>query len=139
MADFKLDTLTGDLDLGVNNAIGLQLHTNFGDEAAQRINQALNINIAEWFANSLAGIPLIENIEEGIGQGLRYFLGDKNPNTPQFIFSSLNKYITDLTIVTNFVSSSFTFDNKTRKFNYTFTVIVTSGEEISFPSLIIEI
>lgn len=132
MTDFKLDSF-GDLDFGVDNKDGLQLHTDFGEEAAQRLGQALSLNLAEWFANVNAGLPFILNKEEGVGVGLRYFLGDKSPNLAQFIASSLDIYIESLSFVKNLNSSSNTLDRKTRVFTYDFEVELITGEVISFP------
>lgn len=134
MSDFKLDPLTGDLDFGINNSKGLQLHDDFGEEAAQRINQAISLNIAEWFADTRKGLPYIRNMEEGIAQNLRYFFGDKSPNTPRFVFVTMNKYIKDLPFVDS-ITSSFDYDNKTRILRYSPNIKITDGTTLSFPSV----
>lgn len=133
MADFVLSTLTGDLDFGENNSTGLQLHDNFPDEATQRLRQALAINLAEWFVNINDGLPYIKNNEEGLGEDLRYFLGDKTPNLVQFITSSLDIYISGLPFVKNFLKSESEFDRDSRKLTYTFDAELTDGAVITFP------
>lgn len=133
MVDFILSPLTGDLDFGDNNSTGLQLHIDEREEAAQRLRQALALNLAEWFVNVNLGLPFIKNNEEGIGLGLRYFMGDKAPNAAPFVASALDLYIVTLPFVNNLNSSSFSFNRKAREFTYTFEVELIGGETLSFP------
>lgn len=134
MAEFILDPLTGDLDFGVNNSKGLQMHNDGALEAAQRVNQAISLNIAEWFADVLKGLPYIKNPEESVAQNLRYFFGNKSPNTPIFISNSLTKYIRDLDFVTS-VTATYTFDNRSRVFTYSPLIKIQNGSTLTFPSL----
>lgn len=132
MADFKLDSLTGDLDFGLNNSVGLQIHTNLGEESVQRINQAITLNLAEWFADTLAGLPYIINTEENVANNLRYFFGDKNKTTPRFVFVTMNKYIKDLPFVTG-LTSEFNYNASTRVLTYSPDITITDGTSITFP------
>lgn len=134
MAEFILDPLTGDLDLGIDNAKGLQIHVDPALEAAQRVSQALGINIAEWFADITKGLPYMRNKEENIAQNLQYLFGDKSSTTPVFVYNTLTSYIRDLPFVTS-VSAEYTFDDSSREFRYIPQIIIQNGEEISFPSL----
>jgi hypothetical protein len=139
MADFVLNPLTGDLAFGEGNSKGLQLHTNIGDEVTQRINQALGLNIGEWFADVSKGLPYIKNNQESVGDNLRYLLGDHNPDVTNFIFKTLNNYIENLPMVSKLNSSSFTLDSSGRVFNYELKVTIENEEIITFPSIIISI
>lgn len=135
--DFKLNPLTGDLDFGENNSKGLQLTPDFKTEVEQRLNQAISLNLAEWFADITKGLPWIKNPDEDLATNLRYFLGDKSPNAPLFIKNSLDKYIVELPFIDS-LKSSYTFDSMTRLFVYTYSV-VASGEDINFPSVTLTI
>ena len=133
MVDFVLDKTTGDLDLGDNNSKGLQLHVDFGDEAVQRMQQALTLNLGEWFANVNAGLPYIRNPNEDVGQGLRYFLGEKSPNIGSYIAATLDEYILSFTFVNDLISSNYDLDRKTRTYRYDSEIKLINGEVISFP------
>lgn len=132
MADFLFSSLTGDLDLGENNSDGLRITTDPKTEIEQSLAQALGLNFTEWFLDITKGLPYIKNPNEDTATNLRYFLGDKSPNAPQFIKSSLDSYIGGLSFIDS-LKSSFTFDNKSRVFVYTYSV-TSSGMTIEFPS-----
>lgn len=126
--DIKLDVF-GDLDLSSG---GLELATG-GDEARQRIDLAISINLGEFFTHINYGLPWIENLEENVSDSpIRYFLGEKFPNPDIFIKSELDRYIKSLPIVSELTSNT-TYNRATRELSYTFSVITTSGEEINFP------
>lgn len=135
MADFIISPLTQDLDFGVNNSAGLQLHKEYGLEAAQRLNQALQTNLGEWFVNVLDGLPILRNPNESLPENLRYFLGDKASDSPRFVFNSLNSYIESLPFVTALEVSDFTFDHFTREFRYTFQASIDGRGVIEFPPI----
>lgn len=135
--DFLLDPLTGDLDFGVDNSLGLQLTPDYRTEAEQRLAQALSLNITEWFADITAGLPYIYNPEETLEENLRYFLGDKSPNAAQFVRSTLDKYILDLPFITS-LKSDYQFNVSSRVFTYTYSA-VANGVEINFPSITLNI
>ena len=139
MSDFKLSVLTGDLDFGEDdNSVGLQLHTEVGLEAAQRINQSFQTNLGEWFVNVLSGLPILRNPNEDLPSNLRYFLGEKAADNPRFVYNSFNNYITSLPFIATLDKSEFTFNQKTRVFNYTFQATVDSGEVVTFPPLVFD-
>lgn len=135
--DFLLDPLTGDLDFGVDNSLGLQLTPDYRTEAEQRLAQALSLNITEWFADITAGLPYIYNPEETLEENLRYFLGDKSPNAAQFVRATLDKYILDLPFITS-LKSDYQFNVSSRVFTYTYSA-VANGVEINFPSITLNI
>lgn len=132
MAELLLAPLTGDLDFGENNAVGLQIHTTFEGEATQRLKQALTLNLTEWFVNINAGLPYIKS-EEGLDEDLKYFLGDKTPNLVQYISSSLDVYISGLPFVKNLIKSDTSFTDSSRQLTYTFDAELTNGSVITFP------
>lgn len=134
MADFKLDPLTGDLDFGVDNAKGLQLHTDEGQEAIQRIGQALSINLAEWFADISKGVPYLKNPDEDLIGSLRYLLGSKLSESSDFIALSLSQHIEDLPFISR-VESIYEYDRKTRIFLFKPKIWMISGASFEFPSL----
>lgn len=130
--DIKLSELTGDLDFSSG---GLALATK-GDEARQRIDLAINLNLGEFFSHINYGLPWIENKNEDVGrEGIRYFLGEKFPNPEIFIKNELDRYIKSLPIVDT-LSSSVNFDRANRELSYSFSVVTVEGEEIDFPPYI---
>ena len=135
--DFLLSPLTGDLDFGENNSKGLQLTPDYRTEAEQRLAQALSLNKTEWFVDIDAGLPYIKNPNETLAENLRYFLGDKFPNAPQYVKATLDKYILDLPFISR-LTSSYTFDEVNREFVYNYSA-VANGEEINFPSITLNI
>lgn len=135
--DFLLDHLTGDLDFGEDNSLGLQLTSDYKTEAEQRLAQALSLNLTEWFADITAGLPYIKNPNESLEQNIRYFLGDKSPNAAQFVKSTLDKYILDLPFITS-LSSEYNFNESSRVFTYKYSAVV-NGVEINFPSISLNI
>lgn len=133
MADIKLDPSTGDLDLSSG---GLAIATN-GDEARQRIELAISLNLGEFFSHLNYGLPWIKNPNldiDGISN-IRYFLGDHFPEPEAYIYAQLDKYLASLPLVSS-VESSYTFDPSTREFKYTFNVTTVEGEDINFPPFI---
>lgn len=126
--DFLASDLTGDLDFGEDNKLGLQLCPDYRTEAEQRLFQALNINLTEWFADITKGIPYIKNPNEDLGTNFRYILGDKNPNAAQFAARVLDTYILSLSFVES-IQSSYTFDEKSREFKY-IPLVIANGQEI---------
>lgn len=135
--DFLINKLTSDLDFGDNNSAGLQLTPDFKTEIEQRLIQAWSLNLTEWFADITAGLPWIRNKDEDLATNLRYFLGDKSPNAPQFIANYLDKYTLELPFVDS-IKSSYEFNPATREFVWTASV-VASGEDIRFPPVTLTI
>lgn len=131
--DFLFSTLDNDLDMGENNSKGLQFTDSRAVEAEQRVSQYLSLNLAEWFLDVTKGIPYIRNSEESLSENIRFLLGDKNPNTPQFIKNTLDKKILDLEFITS-LNSSYEFDSNTRTYTYTYTVTIDEDTEISISS-----
>lgn len=138
--EFKLDRLTGDLDFGEDNSLGLQFAKDYGTEVELRLAQALGLNLTEWFADITKGLPWIKNKDEDVATNIRYFLGDKNPNAGLFVSNSLDKYILEQSFVKS-IKSSFTFDKTTRVFIYSYSVVINNnnGEEVVFPSVTLTI
>lgn len=129
MPDFKLDPATGDLDI----SNGLQLTTSYEEESRQRLNLAIGINLGEWFAAANTGLPWLLNNQEDFSKTIRYILGDKLPDNPTFIVTTLDSYIKDLSYIQN-ASSTYTFDRDTRKFTYTVSAQLLEGGTITLPT-----
>jgi len=127
MADFQLDELTGDLIIDG----GMKLITNPAQEARQWLEQGLAINLGEWFADVTAGLPYIKNPKEDLPSNIRYFLGDKFPDSPRFITNTLDKYINDQPFISS-GTSEYTFNNRTRVYTYNFTGVLVDGTPITF-------
>lgn len=125
MTDFKLDPLTGDLDVSE----GVQL-VRQGEDAAQRVSLALGLNLGEWFANIFSGLPFIRNNDEDFSESIRFMLGDKFSDSPGFITSTLTKYLENQTFIKSVTATS-EFDNRTRKYTYTADIIGVDGVEIT--------
>ena len=126
MADYKLDPLTGDLVVDG----GMKLTEDQAEEAAQRVSLALGLNLGEWFADVTKGLPYIENKDEGFSESIRWMLGDKFPNTPDFIHSTLTKYLEDQEFIRS-VEASSEFDSRNRIFRYTANIVGENGVEIT--------
>ena len=126
--DIKLN-IDGDLDLSSG---GLEIATG-GDEARQRLDLAINLNLGEFFTHINYGLPWIENKNETVSDSpIRYFLGEKFPNPDAFVKGELDRYIKSLPIVADLTSEA-VYNRSTRELTYTFSVVTTSGEEINFP------
>lgn len=131
MADFKLDPLTGDLDI----SDGLVLTPSLEQEAQQRINIALGLNLGEFFSHVNYGLPWIKNDVEDFGKSIRYYLGDKFPDPEFYMKKSLDRYLRSLPFIKS-LTSRFEFDRSTREFKYFYTGTLQSGEEVTFPPFI---
>jgi hypothetical protein len=131
--DLLASNLTGDLDFGENNSLGLQLTPDYQTEAEQRLFQALDINLTEWFADITKGIPYLFNKEENLTEKFRYILGDKNPDAPQFAKRVLDKYIESLPFIDS-LTSSYVFDEASRVFKYT-PFAIANGSKIEINTL----
>ena len=94
MTDFKRDPLTGDIDISE----GLQL-VREGEEAAQRISLALDLNLGEWFLNINFGLPWIKNTDESFPETIQYMLGNKRSDIKSFIDTTLTRYLESQDIV----------------------------------------
>lgn len=128
MADFKLDELTGDLDI----TDGLQLTVSLPEEAKQRIDIALGLNLGEFFTHVNYGLPWVENKLESFAKNLRYFLGDNFPDPEFYMKKQLDRYLRSLPFI-NSLDSTFEFDRKSREFKYSYSATLTNGEEVTFP------
>lgn len=126
--DLLLDS-SGDLDIST----GTILTCTDGEEAAQRIGMAIDLNLGEFFTHVNYGLPWIENQEETFAENIRFFLGGDFPAsaTANYIATTLDEYITSLGIVDT-LESSYTYDSETREFTYEYTVVTKAGEEIVF-------
>jgi hypothetical protein len=139
MADFLLDPLTGDLDLGdSNNSTGLQLCPDYTTEVEQRVVQSFDINLGEWFADISVYIPYIKNTSEDSLSDIRYILGDKTSNTANYIKHVMDNHLDNLDFIKSY-TSEYSFDQKTREFNYNYSVVADSGIEVTFPSYTLSI
>ncbi len=125
--DFLLDPETGDLDF----TNGLQFASP-SQEAAQRIDLAINLNLGEFFSHINYGLPWIRNSEEDLPSNIRYFLGENFPDPQSYLKNELDKYIRGLPIVDT-LESSYSMNPHTRVFSYEYTVVTVEGEEINFP------
>lgn len=131
--DILLDD-DGDLDLSSG---GLAICTD-GEEAAQRIGLALNLNLVEFFTHGNYGLPWIENQDQSFAENVKYFLGESFSSPASYIANTLDTYLESMSIVDT-LESSYTFDASTREFTYTFYVITTEGETIYFPPFLQQI
>lgn len=129
MTDFLLDEFG---DLKVDG--GMELVTDYALEAKQRLAQGLEINYGEWFADITAGLPYIENPNEDLPTNIRYFLGDKFPDSAAFITNTYDDYIKSLPFILK-LESSYTFDRQTRVYRYIPIATLKDGEVITFPAL----
>ncbi len=126
--DFLIDSTTGDFDFTDS---GLQLCTD-GDEARQRIDLALNLNLGEFFTHANYGLPWIENPDEDIDDSVVYFLGSNLPNPSVYVQKQLDMYLESLPIVDE-ATSEVEYDRAARTFTYTVSIVTVEGEEIDFP------
>lgn len=125
MADLRLDTLTGDLDISSG---GLSLIRGV-EQSAQNLRTALTINLGEWFVDVLSGIPYINTRDPSIPKNTRYILGDKFPGQENYIKKRLDRYIRDLSYISS-VSSTTNFDRSSREFSYKYKATTNQGDVI---------
>lgn len=128
MADFKLDPVTGDLDLSE----GLQLTTSLEDEARQRIDIALGLNLGEFFTHVNYGLPWVKNRLEDYGRSIRFFLGNDFPDPEFYMKKQLDRYLKSLPFISS-LSSDIEFNIETREFKYSYVATLINGEEVTFP------
>jgi len=113
MTDFKLDPITGDLD--ITNGLSL---VEGEEEMRQRINLALSLNLAEWFADITRGLPWFENPDEpNLPKTLRYMLGSKAADNANFISQTITDYLEQQPYIQS-VTEDHTFDESNRIFTY---------------------
>ena len=125
MTDLKLDPGTGDLIVEG----GLQL-VEGSEEGRQRLQQALAINLGEWFADVTQGLPWIENPNEDLPSSVRYMLGRKSSSAADFISRTLTDYIQQQDFVFK-VTPSYTFNRSTRQFTYDASIVGIDGVEFA--------
>lgn len=123
--DFKLDLVTGDLD--VTN--GLQTVT-AGRQRQQQLKLGLSINLGEWFADVNFGVPYIDTKEDFNEEAVVWLLSDTFPNTENYIKQVLDDFITSKAWVTS-LTSSFSFNKSKREYRYEYRVATTDGGEFS--------
>jgi len=122
MTDFKLDPITGDLD--ISNSISL---VEGEEEMRQRINLALSLNLSEWFADVTKGLPWFENPNEpNLPKTLRYMLGGKAADNASFISQTVTDYLEQQPYIIS-VTPDYTFDENKRTFTYNPVIIGLGG------------
>ena len=102
------------------------------NEARQRLEQYLSINKGEWCLDILAGIPYIENPEVSFEENVRFFLGDKFPDTPRYIKNTLDRLISQLSFIDKVEDSSYFLDKKSRKYTYKATIFGIKGAPFEY-------
>lgn len=122
MSDFKLDLETGDLDISSGLVV-----VEGSDEKLQRLRLAITINLGEWFADALIGVPYLNTQDPNIPTNTRYFFGDDNPNAQAYIQKTLDAYITNLNYIDS-VESSISANPSTREFTYQYTAVTDTGD-----------
>ena len=118
--DFLLDS-TGDINLNDNNSISLT--SNIEESSKQQVLIWLSVFRGEWFANTLAGIPYLNN----------------DSNSEQLMGTS-NKSLFDVTIregiltrenIQRLVSYESVFNRAQRTLTVSFSAITDSGEVVT--------
>ncbi len=130
MVDIYLNPFTKDIDFEE----GFRLTTE-KEEYVQRTLMALKLNLAEFFSHTNYGLPWLKNPNSGVGQNLRYFLGDSFPNPEYFLKGELDRYIKRFDFVDSIVSD-FSFSTAKRTFTYNVRINTKTGEEVIFPPYI---
>lgn len=125
MTDIKLNPNTGDLIIDG----GMQL-VEGQEEGRQRLQQALSINLGEWFADITAGLPWLENAEEDLPSSIRYMLGMKSANLGEFVSRTITDYIKQQNYVSS-VEATFDFNRSTRQFTYNAKIVGIDGVEFT--------
>ena len=120
MADIRLNEF-GDLDLSTG---GLVMENGTEQEYLQRINQFVNMNIGNWFADPRFGMPYIEN-EYTKSYGLLPFLSNGKDLPPSFIFKTMRDRIALLQYVTD-IDGDYEFDKASRKISITFYITINN-------------
>ena len=104
----------------------------YENEARQRLEQYLSLNKGEWCLDILAGIPYIKNPEVSLEENLRYFLGNKFPDTPRYIKTTLDRLISNLSFISKVEESSYTINPKTREYHYKATIFGIKGAPFEY-------
>lgn len=125
MADFKLDLVTGDVDVseGLQIVEGVALYK-------QKIKLGLGLNLGEWFIDVTAGLPYLAISDPSIPRDTRYFLGDKDPYQEEYIKLTLDDYIVDYDFIQS-VDSVINLNNPKRLFTYNYTGVLLDGTIIT--------
>jgi hypothetical protein len=119
MIDLALDTTTNDLLI---TGFDLSFVDNI-EQIAQTLNIRMRFFLAEWYLDTLAGIPYYQYI----------FI--KNPNQIQ-VDSFLQNEISSTVGVTDITSYSSAYDGASREYSVTFSASTISGNlemEIALP------
>lgn len=124
MADFKLNLVTGDVDVseGLQIVKGVELYK-------QKIKLGLGLNLGEWFIDVTAGLPYLAINDPSIPSDTRYFLGNKDPYQEEYIKLTLDEYIIDYDFIQS-VDSVINMDNAGRFFTYNYTGVLVDGGTI---------
>lgn len=125
MADFKLNLVTGDVDVtsGLQIVRGLDLYK-------QKIKLGLGLNLGEWFVDVTAGLPYLAISDPSIPKDTRYFLGNKDPYQEEYIKLTLDDYIVDYDFIQS-VDSVINLNNAGRLFTYNYTGILVDGSTLT--------
>lgn len=129
MPDF-LATDDGDLDV----SSGIQVATGI-DECRQRLDYALTLNLGEWFADISAGLPYLKNSEaddlDDMDSQVQWFECVKRTN-PEVVALAIVDYVEDLSFIDKVISSSSSYNDKTRELSITMVLRYVDGTEITY-------
>ncbi len=124
MVDFKLNLVTGDVDVSK----GLQIIRGV-DLYKQKIKLGLGLNLGEWFIDVTAGLPYLAISDPSIPEDTRYFLGNKDPYQEEYIKLTLDEYIVNYDFIQS-VDSVISMNNSGRLFTYNYTGVLVGGDTI---------
>lgn len=114
MKNLYVDPDTHDITLINRN---LRLTTTTTEWLSAKIEAHLKVYQGEWFLNRLLGIPYFQEI----------FIKDINISD---VTAILSEQIRGIEGVEDLVSFDTIYNSSTRLYNYTFTVIATTGETV---------
>ena len=115
MADFKLNRLTGDIDI-TDGTITLT-NDKTGESLAQKIQIALSLFQGEWFVNKNDGVPYHQQILQ--------YKGDK-----ALTDAILRSYILNIAGVASVPRFNSVLDKPTRTYTLNFQVVGTDGSTV---------
>lgn len=121
--DFKLDLLTGDLD--ITNGLSL---VSGGRQRQQQLKLGLSVNLGECFYDTSFGVPYI-NTNEG-NDDVLWLLSDSIPNKDRYIKEVLDEFILSQPWVIT-LESSYTFNRQQRVYLYSYKVVTEDGDEFT--------
>lgn len=126
MADFKA-TMDGDIDIseGISIVTGIE-------EARQRLDYAISLNLGEFFADIEAGLPYIENPNLEYDDQPQYFLFTKKSDIYRIVVATVITYIGNLSFIRDVTQQSYDYNSRDRQLEISLVCEFIDGQVINY-------